>query len=316
VLRACNAGAARIVIIDGYFDQVPSVMHKEILYALERGIVVLGSSSMGALRAAELHAFGMVGVGRVFELYRDGMLEDDDEVAVAHGPADTGYRCLSDALVDIRDRLDAAVAAGMLEPERGARWIAAVKSLPYPARSFRALATSVRQEGDGQAGTERLAEFLTRPHATLKQRDAVALLDHLALGGDRPIETPARVERTVFFERLRLTVEQEDAASVRPAPPVSGELDDVLLGLLAEEHADLLLAPPPEDEIARVTEEILAACGLTSREDFERWLQERGVSAEDLAVRVRERAAIERLSQLYAPEIERRRLARMRLPPI
>ena len=47
---------------------------------------------MGALRAAELHVFGMVGVGRVFELFRDGLLEDDDEVAVAHGPADSGYQ--------------------------------------------------------------------------------------------------------------------------------------------------------------------------------------------------------------------------------
>jgi hypothetical protein len=40
---------------------------------------------MGALRAAELHTFGMVGVGRVFEGYRDGVYEDDDEVAVVHG---------------------------------------------------------------------------------------------------------------------------------------------------------------------------------------------------------------------------------------
>ena len=45
---------------------------------------------MGALRAAELHAFGMRGVGRIFEAFRDGELEDDDEVAVVHGPAEPG----------------------------------------------------------------------------------------------------------------------------------------------------------------------------------------------------------------------------------
>ena len=52
---------------------------------MSQGIHVFGSASMGALRA-ELCPFGMVGVGRIFEAYRDGELEDDDEVAVIHGP--------------------------------------------------------------------------------------------------------------------------------------------------------------------------------------------------------------------------------------
>jgi hypothetical protein len=45
-----------IGIIDGYFEGVPSVWHKEILWAMSHGISVLGASSMGALRAAELGA--------------------------------------------------------------------------------------------------------------------------------------------------------------------------------------------------------------------------------------------------------------------
>ena len=61
----------------------------------------LGAGSIGALRAAELEAFGMVGEGRIFEAYRSGVLEpydtpfeDDDEVAVVHAPAELGYgRC-------------------------------------------------------------------------------------------------------------------------------------------------------------------------------------------------------------------------------
>src|SRR5262245_16389942 len=69
-----------IGLIDGQFDHVPSVWHKEILWAMSQGIHVYGSASMGALRAAELHAFGMEGVGKVFESFRDGHLEDDDEV--------------------------------------------------------------------------------------------------------------------------------------------------------------------------------------------------------------------------------------------
>ena len=53
---------------------------------MAEGIHVFGSASMGALRAAELHQFGMRGIGRIFEAYRAGELEDDDEVAVIHGP--------------------------------------------------------------------------------------------------------------------------------------------------------------------------------------------------------------------------------------
>ena len=40
-----------IGIIDGYFQQVPSVWHKEILWAMAQGVHVFGSASMGALRA-------------------------------------------------------------------------------------------------------------------------------------------------------------------------------------------------------------------------------------------------------------------------
>src|SRR5205809_7899489 len=91
-----------IGIIDGYFQSVPAVRHKEILWAMSRGIHVFGSASMGALRAAELEAFGMEGIGIIFGWYRDGVLENDDEVAVVHGPSATGYQRGSDAMVNIR----------------------------------------------------------------------------------------------------------------------------------------------------------------------------------------------------------------------
>ena len=55
---------------------------------------------------AELHTFGMVGVGRIFEGYRDGQLDADDEVAVIHSSSEQGYRVCSDALVNIREGLN------------------------------------------------------------------------------------------------------------------------------------------------------------------------------------------------------------------
>src|SRR3954453_22610245 len=75
VFRAVRAHRPRCIgLVDGAFLDVPAVWHREILWAMERGVRVMGGASMGALRAAELHAFGMQGVGQVFAAYRDGAL--------------------------------------------------------------------------------------------------------------------------------------------------------------------------------------------------------------------------------------------------
>src|SRR5260370_4576575 len=76
----------QIVLIDGCFHQSLSVWHKELVYALLEGVVCIGAASMGAIRAAELHRYGMIAVGKIFELYRDGE-EDDSLVAMSFDPA-------------------------------------------------------------------------------------------------------------------------------------------------------------------------------------------------------------------------------------
>ena len=75
----------QIVLIDGVFFHDLAVWHKELLFAMSKGIVCIGSSSMGALRAAELHAYGMRGIGAVFERYLAGE-EDDSLVAMSFDP--------------------------------------------------------------------------------------------------------------------------------------------------------------------------------------------------------------------------------------
>jgi hypothetical protein len=41
-----------------------------------------------------LAPFGMVGVGEIFRAFHCGDLDQDDEVAIIHGPADSGFRPL------------------------------------------------------------------------------------------------------------------------------------------------------------------------------------------------------------------------------
>jgi hypothetical protein len=197
-----------IGIVDGVFDREPSVWHKEILLALESGCHVLGASSMGALRAAELHTFGMRGVGRIFEAFRDGVLEDDDEVAVAHAMAEFGHREMSDAMVNLRDALERAEQAGIVTADERDLLVRSAKATHYRERSFAALLGLARSLGwspDRVAALE--ATWTGAP--TLKQRDALALLGtlrELSAASPPPFRSTFRVENTVFIEALRSEV--------------------------------------------------------------------------------------------------------------
>src|SRR6185369_4259068 len=125
-----------------------SVWHKEILWALSRGVRVYGAASMGALRAAELSVFGMVGVGEVFRAFASGELEDDDEVAVVHqAGGQQGYRATSEALDNIRATLASAAAEGVVRPADRDAIIAVAKGLFYPERSVDAAIAACRARG-------------------------------------------------------------------------------------------------------------------------------------------------------------------------
>ncbi|WP_323392077.1 TfuA-like protein [Streptomyces jumonjinensis] len=134
------------LIIDGLYHSHPPVRHKEILDVIDRGTAVTGTASMGALRAAELHPWGMDGVGRVFEAYRDGRIDADDEVAVVH-TADSEWRVLTDALVNIRHTLDLAVAAGLSDRATADRLLAVATGLHYTRRSWNAVIRQLREPG-------------------------------------------------------------------------------------------------------------------------------------------------------------------------
>jgi hypothetical protein len=171
VYEAALGQPAIIGIIDGYFEVTPTVWHKEILWAMAQGIHVYGSASIGALRAAELHSFGMVGIGRIFEAYRDGILTDDDEVAVLHGPEELGYPALTEAMVNIRATLDKAVAAGILDLPFASRLTDIAKALFYKERSWDAVLQLAADALPARPIAD-LARWLRREHVDHKRTDA------------------------------------------------------------------------------------------------------------------------------------------------
>jgi TfuA protein len=170
IARAAADGARVILLIDGVFLQDCAVGHREVLGVLRAGVTVIGASSMGALRAAELDAFGMVGVGEVYRRFRDGELESDDEVALVYDP-ESGY-ALSEPLVNIRATLEAAVADGAVAPAEADAVLEAARALYFPERTWPAV---LRRAAVSGAAREALAG---RPLVDLKRADAVAALEY------------------------------------------------------------------------------------------------------------------------------------------
>ena len=108
VSHVVNYNPTRILLIDAEFRQNLSPWHKELVYALQYPGVkaIYGAASMGALRAAELDYLGMIGIGKIYHWYRDGVTEDDSEVALSYatreGPDGPFYYPQSVPLADLR----------------------------------------------------------------------------------------------------------------------------------------------------------------------------------------------------------------------
>jgi TfuA protein len=160
-------------IIDGVLLNDAAVGHREILALLDRGIKVLGASSMGALRAAELSDFGMIGVGQIYEEYASGRVEGDDEVVLSYDP----YTLLplSEPLINIRMNLLIARDRGVISPETETALMAEMKKVFYPRRNYSLLiefAETLSEKKEAQ----RLKIFLRDGVEDFKQKDAKILL--------------------------------------------------------------------------------------------------------------------------------------------
>jgi hypothetical protein len=278
-----------IALVDGLFDTTPSVWHHELLLALDAGVAVFGGASMGALRAAELQRQGVVGVGRIFGWYRDGIVEDDGEVALLHGDAEHGYRPLTVPLVNVRAAAEAARAERLLARGEAAAIVATAASMPYGERTWRRVLAAARL---GRAARARLERFLPRaPDAKADDaRACIAAAAEFARArrrGAPPPPAPSRGPPPAHVRRARLRY----ARTVLPDGPVpSGAVLDALgarpdagrlaaeglrRALLASLARSFGLRPSPREADAalaawlrrlgiarRDRDRFLAACGL------------------------------------------------------
>lgn len=194
---------SRIVLIDGYFEGMAAVWHKELLLALERGIAVYGAASMGAIRAAELAPFGMRGAGAIYKDFKAGRLIGDDEVAVAHLPPAQGYRAVSEAMVNIRYGLALATRQKVISAATAKALIGLAKRRFYRDRSWARLL----EDGAHLPKIDRLRAWIPTRHLDRKALDAGGLLEQLARTPTTKPK-PLQVPRTWALRQLMVIVSE------------------------------------------------------------------------------------------------------------
>ncbi len=327
VIQAVRSHAPHtMVIIDGVFERVPAVWHKEILWAMDNGVHMVGASSMGALRAAELHTFGMVGVGEVFLQFRDALLDDDDEVAVSHTMAEDNFRPLSTAMVDLRHHFGVAREAGLISDAEEEHLTRTAKALPYGQRAMPIVLREVT------AGTIDNAECTLSAPAVdwLRERgrdrahsrkhlDALACLavvaTHLA-ANPAPFQTDGWfVEPTIFLTSAIHEVDQ----SLHVAPDETREnhadislvgagdavlRKQVLLRILAREVAQLRGIRLDDHDVGGVVENFRRRYGLDELHQLETWLDTHQLDWPAVGAALSDIALVDRVERAYRLQVD------------
>jgi predicted 2-oxoglutarate/Fe(II)-dependent dioxygenase YbiX len=319
VYRAAAARADVIGIVDGYFERVPAVWHKEILWAMVQGTHVYGGASMGAIRAAELGAFGMTGVGKVYEAFRHGVLEDDDEVAVVHGPPETGFKPLSDALVNVRLTMTAAADAGVVSRCTAVALIELAKSRFYADRTYANLLRDANAARLPSAEVAALHDWLPNGKIDCKRLDALEMLRRIRLDlcAERgPKQVSFWFEYTYHWDRCwRMAATRgADRPDTTPFADVREELclavngwqrahAGGLMRLLADRESRQHGIQVTPRQIEATAAAFRRARGLHDPADVKHWLRGNDLLPDQFIRLLEHEARVARVAHLFHPEL-------------
>ena len=186
----------KVLLIDGRFEERASVQHKEALALMAAGTKLYGAASMGALRAAELSAFGMLPLGRIAAAYRSSLLVGDDEVALVHGDERIEHRAVSVAMVDVRATLCRAVRDRTIDRGLAKALRACWHSIHYVDRDWPAMLDAAA----GIAPAE-LLRTIADNAVSLKEQDASDAI-RFAHADRTPAPMVPPVPQTFFLRTL------------------------------------------------------------------------------------------------------------------
>src|ERR687896_831095 len=167
--------------VDGVFLQDYPPTPIEVYHLIRKnGVLLVGAASLGALRAVELEKFGMVGIGKIFQLYKTGKLDADDEVAVTFASEEGDYKLQSEAMIDIRYNLYLAHRKGIISEKAKNVLVKLAKEIYFPHRKY----TYILEEAKNrypvfESEINSFGSYIRSNRKSLKEMDAIRLVKYL-----------------------------------------------------------------------------------------------------------------------------------------
>lgn len=169
-----------IGFVDGVFLQDYPPTPIEVYHlARKNGVLLVGAASLGALRAVELEKFGMVGIGKIFQLYKTGKVNADDEVAVTFA-SEGDYQLQSEAMIDIRYNLYLAHKKGVINEKAKSMLIRLAKEIYFPHRKYTYILEEARNRYPMlESEINSFGSYIRSNRKSLKEMDAIRLVKYL-----------------------------------------------------------------------------------------------------------------------------------------
>ncbi|MEM7394218.1 MAG: TfuA-like protein, partial [Verrucomicrobiota bacterium] len=256
MVAAVMDGFETLLIIDGYFYTRFPCTTFEVMLALEQGINVFGSSSMGALRAVELDRFGMIGVGFVFDYLKARPIKPYHVVAQTYDDLD---RPISTPLIEILFFLRSAVEEGLLFEDEFEAARDAADRIHFTEVSFERFFDQVPF---GEETVANLKRFWDEIDTDIKKRDALELLE--TYKAKRDTDRVREIFRSVRNQSLKVLFEKYSGDPDLSLPDDWNEAGDG-----AEVGRDLRAVPPEETRgrAERFFEDLTITVADTSKYD-------------------------------------------------
>lgn len=174
------ADTKRVIgLIDGLFLQdYPPTPIEVYSILVRKNLTVVGGASLGALRAVELEKFGMIGIGKVFELFKNGIIDADDEVAVTFDQ--TNHKVQSEAMIDIRFNLFIAQRKRIIDADTKRALAKVAKDTYFPFRNYESIIDeSIKRFQIFEEQLEAFRNYIRKNKDSLKERDAIRTISYI-----------------------------------------------------------------------------------------------------------------------------------------
>jgi TfuA-like protein len=251
---------------------------------------------------------------------------------VIHGPPETGYVALSEAMVNIRASLAQAERDSVIEPATRDALAALAKGLFYHDRSYERLLALAAEAALPASQVAGLRGWLPGHRINQKRLDAKAMLGAMQalLAGDAgPKQVDYELEWTEAWDDATLAAAGSKVVGGADATWLSGEqiLDELrlnpaaypvardrtLLRLLARREAQRRHQPGDQSLQRAALDRLRARQGLFRRVHLERWLEENDLDGVRLEQLIADEACLDRLVAEAGDGLDDRLLDDLRL---